>query len=197
MSFMSEVKKKNKISIAYLIPLAIFLGLAAFFMIGLGKDPRVLPTAYQDKPIPAFTVTDLFDSKTKFSPDMMKGKVWMLNVWSTWCMPCKQEHPFLVGLKRAGVETPIVGLVYRDSTSAARAMLAQSGNPYDLAVYEEGTKTSIDLGVTGVPETFIVDKNGIIRMKYSYPILDDAWNEQIRPLIEKLEAEPYPAEAAK
>lgn len=194
---MSEVKKKRKVSIAYLIPLAIFLGLAAFFMIGLGKDPRVLPTAYQDKPMPAFTVSNLFNADEKFSPDMMKGRVWMLNVWSTWCLPCKQEHPFLVALKRSGVETPIVGLVYRDSPSAAKAMLAQGGNPYDAVVYEEGTRTSIDLGVTGVPETFIVDKNGVIRMKYSYPILDEAWRTQIRPLIEKLEAEPYNSEAAK
>ena len=119
----------------------------------------------------------------------MKGKVWMLNVWSTWCAPCKQEHPYLVALKRQGLKTPIVGLLYRDQPGAAQAELRSMGNPYDLVLYDRDNKVGIDLGVTGVPETFIIDKKGFVRAKVSYPILDDNWNKDVKPLIEKLEAE--------
>lgn len=173
----------------FLIPFFIFLFLAGFLFKGLYMDPKVLPTALQDKPLPAFEMTELFNPEQKFSSESMKGKVWMLNVWSTWCLPCKQEHPFLVALKRSGLEVPIVGFLYKDQPAAARQMLERQGNPYDLVVYETQNVVGIDLGVTGVPETFIIDKKGVIRDKVSYPILDDLWTERVRPLLEKLEAE--------
>ena len=113
----------------------------------------------------------------------------MLNVWATWCVPCKQEHPYMVNLKRRGLKTPIIGFVYKDNTGAAAQMLKTSGNPYDNVIYETKNKVGIDLGVTGVPETFIIDKKGVIRAKVSYPIQDEIWFDQMKPLIDKLEAE--------
>ena len=111
----------------------------------------------------------------------------MLNVWASWCLPCKEEHPYLVGLKRSGLKTPIVGFLYKDTVGAGRQVLEDTGNPYDVVIFEEKNKVGIDLGVTGVPETFIIDKKGVIRAKVSYPILDDLWNIQVKPLIEILE----------
>lgn len=173
----------------YLIPLAIFLFLAGFLFKGLYMDPRNLPTALKDKPVPAMELKHLFEPEKTFTAEEMKGKVWMLNVWATWCVPCKQEHPYLVHLKRQGLQTPIVGFVYKDKPAAAARMLRQSGNPYDLVVYEEVNKAGLDLGVTGVPETFIIDKKGVIRGKVSYPILDQVWFNEVKPLIDQLEAE--------
>ena len=173
----------------FLIPFVVFLLLAGFLFKGLYMDPKMLPTAYQDKPLPRFELPTLFEPETTFASESMKGKVWMLNVWSTWCAPCKQEHPYLVALKRQGLKTPIVGLLYRDQPGAAQAELRSMGNPYDLVLYDRDNKVGIDLGVTGVPETFIIDKKGFVRAKVSYPILDDNWNKDVKPLIEKLEAE--------
>ena len=107
----------------------------------------------------------MFDPNVKFKSEDMKGKVWMLNVWSSWCVPCKQEHPYLVSLKRGGLKTPIVGFLYKDQLGAGRQVLEESGNPYDQVIFEEKNKVGIDLGVTGVPETFIIDKKGIIRAR--------------------------------
>lgn len=176
-------------SMKFLIPFAIFIVLAGFLFKGLYMDPRALPSTLINKPLPAFSVPELFEPEQSWSPESMKGKVWMLNFWSSWCQPCKQEHPYLVSLKRSGVTTPIVGFVYKDQIGAARQFLEQNGNPYDAVIFEEKNKVGIDLGVTGVPETFIIDKKGVIRLKVSYPILDDLWNTQVKPLIEQLEAE--------
>ncbi|MBM6704726.1 DsbE family thiol:disulfide interchange protein [Sutterella massiliensis] len=173
----------------FLIPFAIFVVLAGFLFKGLYMDPRTLPSVLIDKPLPAFELPTVFDPNVKFKSEDMKGKVWMLNVWSSWCVPCKQEHPYLVSLKRGGLKTPIVGFLYKDQLGAGRQVLEESGNPYDQVIFEEKNKVGIDLGVTGVPETFIIDKKGIIRAKVSYPILDDLWNDQVKPLLQKLEAE--------
>ncbi len=173
----------------YLIPLAIFLFLAGFLFKGLYMDPRTLPTALKDKPLPQFELPVLFEGSGTFRSDSLLGQVWLLNVWSTWCGPCKQEHPYLVALKRQGLKNPIVGFLYKDQPGAARSHLQAAGNPYDTVVYEQKNQVGIDLGVTGVPETFVIDKKGIIRAKVSYPILDDLWNKEVKPLIDKLEAE--------
>ena len=173
----------------YLIPFAIFVFLAGFLFKGLCLDPRTLPSALIEKPMPKIELRHLFEPEKTFTAEEMKGKVWMMNVWATWCVPCKQEHPYLVNLKRQGLKTPIVGFVYKDQPAAAAKMLRQSGNPYDLVVYETENKAGLDLGVTGVPETFIIDKKGVIRGKVSYPILDDLWFGQVKPLLEQLEAE--------
>ena len=163
--------------------------LIPFLFKGLYLDPRALPSVLINKPLPAMEMPTLFDPSVKFSAEEMKGRVWMLNVWASWCLPCKEEHPYLVGLKRTGLKTPIVGFLYKDSVGAGRQVLEDTGNPYDVVVFEEKNKIGIDLGVTGVPETFIIDKKGVIRGKVSYPILDELWTKQVKPLIEQLEAE--------
>lgn len=173
----------------FLIPLVIFLLLAGFLFKGLYLDPRALPSVLINKPLPHFELSTLADPAVKFRSTDMQGRVWMLNVWSSWCMPCKQEHPYLVGLKRAGLKTPIVGFLYKDTTKAGLGVLESTGNPYDIVVFEDHNRVGIDLGVTGVPETFIIDKKGVIRAKVSYPILDELWHDQVKPLLNKLEAE--------
>lgn len=173
----------------YLIPFGIFIILAGFLFKGLYLDPRTLPSVLIDKPMPTWRLPLLFDKDQKFDTESMKGKVWMLNVWATWCVPCKQEHPFMVNLKRQGLKTPIVGFLYKDQTAAAEQWLRQAGNPYDTVVYEVKNAVGIDLGVTGVPETFVIDKKGVIRAKVSYPLSTQIWNEQVKPLLDKLEAE--------
>ena len=173
----------------FLIPFGIFIVLAGFLFKGLYLDPRTLPSVLINKELPPFELPTLWDPNTTFKTEDMKGKVWMLNVWATWCVPCKQEHPYMVNLKRRGLKTPIIGFVYKDNTGAAAQMLKTSGNPYDNDIYETKNKVGIDLGVTGVPETFIIDKKGVIRAKVSYPIQDEIWFDQMKPLIDKLEAE--------
>ncbi len=173
----------------FLIPFAIFIVLAGFLFKGLYLDPRALPSVLIDKPLPAFELPTLFNPDQTFKSDSMKGKVWMLNVWASWCLPCKQEHPYLVSLKEGGLKTPIVGFLYKDQVAAGQRVLEDTGNPYDQVIFEQKNKVGIDLGVTGVPETFIIDKKGVIRAKVSYPILDDLWNDQVKPLLQKLEAE--------
>ena len=173
----------------FLIPFAIFIALAGFLFKGLYMDPRALPSVLINKPMPQWSLPTLFDSSKELSTEDMKGKVWMLNVWATWCVPCKQEHPYMVQLKREGLKTPIVGFVYKDNPGAALNKLRQAGNPYDTVVFELKNKVGIDLGVTGVPETFVIDKKGVIRAKVSYPLEPYLWKEQIKPLLDKLEAE--------
>ncbi len=173
----------------FLIPFAVFIVLAGFLFKGLYLDPRTLPSVLIDKPMPEWQLPLIFDKDKQFDTKDMIGKVWLLNVWATWCVPCKQEHPYMENLKRMGLKTPIVGFLYKDQTSAAEQWLRTMGNPYDIAVFEMKNKVGIDLGVTGVPETFVIDKKGVIRAKVSYPLNDQLWNEQIKPLLSKLEAE--------
>lgn len=182
-------QKKSLFNLKFLIPFAVFLVLSGFLYKGLFLDPRKLPSVLINKPMPEWQLPLLFDKEKNFDPKAMSGKVWLLNVWATWCVPCKQEHPFMVDLKRKGLKNPIVGLLYRDQTSAAEQWLRQAGNPYDIAVFEPKASATIDLGVTGVPETFVVDKKGVIRAKVSYPLTPELWNEQIQPLLAQLEAE--------
>ena len=188
----------------FLIPFAIFIFLVVFLFKGLYLDPRHVPSALADRedPLPAFELPTLFDPTQTFNPESMKGKVWMPNVWSSWCQPCKEEHPFLVSLKRSGLKTPIVGFLYKDDIAAGRRVLERSGNPYDAVFFEpprnvaEGERlVAVDLGITGVPETFIIDKKGRVRHKVSYPITDmetvqgKVWSDEVKPLLEMLEAE--------
>lgn len=173
----------------FLVPFGIFILLSIFLFKGLYMDPRQLPSALINKPMPVWQLPELFDDQKTFSPEQMKGRVWLLNVWATWCQPCKQEHPVLVALKRQGVKTPFVGLVYRDGRAAADAWLRQEGNPYDIVVFEPKSSATIDMGVTGVPETFVVDKKGMIRLRISGAITPERWEKELRPLLDDLDRE--------
>jgi len=170
----------------YLAPLAVFLVLAGFLYVGLGLNPREVPSPLVDKPAPAFELAKLAQPDQTFSRDDMKGKVWMLNVWASWCTACREEHPLLVDIAKQGT-VPIVGLNYKDKPDAARQWLAQWGDPYKLSVQDPVGRTGIEYGVYGVPETFVIDKNGVIRFKQIGPITPKVWQEKMLPLIRQLE----------
>jgi cytochrome c biogenesis protein CcmG/thiol:disulfide interchange protein DsbE len=169
----------------FLIPLAAFGVLVGFLAVGLNRDPHEIPSPLVSKPAPAFKVPQLIAADKAFSPADLKGQVWMLNVWASWCVACRVEHPLLVELGRSKV-APLIGLDYKDKREDALKTLAQQGNPYDLAVVDTDGRVGIDYGVYGVPETFIIDKNGIIRPKQIGPVTAEALEKTILPLIEKL-----------
>ncbi len=172
----------------FLVPLGLFFVLVAFLAIGLTRDPREVPSPLVDKAAPAFKVPQVMVPDKTFSPDEMKGKVWMLNVFASWCVACKDEHPLLVEMQKAQV-APLIGLDYKDKRPDALKFLAQMGDPYDLAAFDGDGRVGIDYGVYGVPETFIIDKKGVIRHKQIGPITPDALQKKILPLLEQLKKE--------
>jgi cytochrome c biogenesis protein CcmG/thiol:disulfide interchange protein DsbE len=171
----------------FAIPLAIFFLLAAFLAVGLTRDPREVPSPFIGKPAPAFKLEQLHDEKLAFAPEDMKGKVWMLNVWASWCVSCRVEHPLLVEMSRRGI-VPIVGLNYKDKRDEGVQWLTKFGNPYALSAYDVDGKVGIDYGVYGVPETFVIDRSGVIRYKQIGPITPEALEKKILPLLKSLAA---------
>jgi len=169
----------------FLIPLFLFVILVGFLAVGLNRDPREVPSPLVGKPAPAFTRPQLADPDKQFSPADMMGKVWVFNVWSSWCVSCRQEHPLLVEFARAQV-APLIGLDYKDTREDAQRLLTQYGNPYDFSVFDADGRIGIDYGVYGVPETYIIDKAGVIRHKHIGPITTEALQKKILPLINEL-----------
>jgi cytochrome c biogenesis protein CcmG/thiol:disulfide interchange protein DsbE len=169
------------------IPLLIFLLLVGFFAAGLFRDPREVPSPFIGKPAPAFRLEQLHEPKAVFAPEDMKGKVWLLNVWASWCVSCRVEHPLLVEMARRNV-VPIVGLNYKDKREDGMRWLAKFGNPYALSVHDLEGKVGIDYGVYGVPETFVIDKQGVVRYKQIGPITQEALDKTILPLLRELNA---------
>ena len=169
----------------FVIPLALFFVLVAFLAVGLQRDPRQVPSPLIEKAAPGFTLPQLILPEKTFSPADMKGKIWMLNVWASWCVACKVEHPVLMDLKKMNI-VPIIGLDYKDKRPDALKFLAQGGDPYDVSVMDADGRVGIDWGVYGVPETFIVDQKGIIRYKHIGPITTESLQKTILPIIEKL-----------
>ena len=169
------------------IPLAAFVAIAAFLAVGLTRDPREVPSPFIDKPAPAFRIEQLHDAKVAFSPEDMRGKVWLLNVWASWCVSCRAEHPLLVDMAKRRL-VPIVGLNYKDKREDGLQWLAKFGDPYSLSAYDVEGRVGIDYGVYGVPETFVIDKQGVIRYKQIGPITPEALEKTILPLLRKLEA---------
>ena len=171
--------------VKFLVPLALFIVLAGFLVVGLQRDPSVIPSPLVDKPAPAFRVPQLIAADQPFAPADMKGQVWMLNVWASWCVACRVEHPLLVQLARAKV-VPVIGLDYKDKRTDALGFLARHGDPYNLSAFDGDGRVGINYGVYGVPETFVIDKQGVIRHKQIGPITAEALEKTILPLIEKL-----------
>ncbi len=167
------------------IPLAIFVALVAFFAVGLMRDPREVPSPFIGKPAPAFKLAQLHDESRTFSPEDMKGQVWLLNVWASWCTACRVEHPLLVEMARNKV-VPIVGLNYKDRREDGLPWLKKLGDPYLLSAYDLEGRVGIDYGVYGVPETFVIDKQGVIRYKQIGPVTPEALEKKIMPLIREL-----------
>jgi cytochrome c biogenesis protein CcmG/thiol:disulfide interchange protein DsbE len=174
-----------KSKLRFLIPLALFIVLAGFLFRGLFLNPREVPSPFIGKPAPQFSLAQLAQPDKAFAPKDMQGQVWLLNVWASWCVACRQEHPLLVDLARKKA-VPIVGLNYKDKPDAARGWLAQWGDPYDLSVKDNDGRVGIEYGVYGVPETFVIDKAGVIRFKQIGPITEEVWTKKMAPLIEQL-----------
>ncbi|MHB1085185.1 MAG: DsbE family thiol:disulfide interchange protein [Thiobacillus sp.] len=171
----------------FLIPLAIFIGMLVFLGVGLKLDPREVPSPLIDKPAPVFSLQTLDTPSRVLSSKDMLGQVWLLNVWASWCSGCREEHPVLVEFFKTRA-VPIVGLDYKDQPSAARRWLAELGNPYSAVVSDLDGRMGIEFGVYGVPETFVIDKAGIIRYKQIGPMTPKALQDTILPLVRKLNA---------
>ena len=169
----------------FLLPLAGFALLLAFLGLGLGLNPREVPSPLIGKPAPAFTLARLDDASQSLGLADLRGRVWMLNVWASWCAPCRQEHPLVQDIARRKL-VPVVGLNYKDKRSAAIQWLAEMGNPYQATLFDGDGRVGIDFGVYGVPETFIIDQQGIVRMKHIGPLTPEVIRGQIEPLLRKL-----------
>ena len=169
----------------YLIPLVLFLGLVVFLAIGLGRDPHEVPSPLINRPAPTLSLPQLADPTKTFSAEQMRGKVWLLNVWASWCVACREEHEMLLEIERSGV-VPLYGLNYKDQSADALAWLRDLGDPYVLNAVDLDGRVAIDYGVYGAPETFLIDKNGIIRFKRIGPITPEVWQKEIQPLVQEL-----------
>ncbi len=169
----------------FLLPLVAFVVLVIFLGVGLTLNPRQVPSPLVDKPAPAFRLQQLYDTSKTLSSEENLGKVWMLNVWASWCVACRDEHPVLVELSKLGI-VPIYGLNYKDQRDTAMQWLKQFGNPYEMSIVDADGKVGIDYGVYGVPETYVIDKQGIIRYKHIGPVTVESLKNKILPLIKEL-----------
>jgi cytochrome c biogenesis protein CcmG, thiol:disulfide interchange protein DsbE len=177
--------KRVKRAWQFFLPLIVFFTLVWFFYKGLFLNPREVPSALIGQPVPSFSLPQLHSPEKSFSPSEMQGRVWLLNVWGSWCVSCRYEHPFLNDLAKQGV-VPVVGFNWKDDTSAAKGWLVKYGDPYLLSVSDLHGRIAIDLGVYGAPETFVVDRAGRIRYKHTGPIDAKVLNETLLPLITEL-----------
>lgn len=169
----------------FLIPLVIFVVMVVFLGVGLTLNPREVPSPLINKPAPPFQLPQLHAPDKTFAQKDMLGKVWMLNVWASWCVACREEHPYLVELARSGV-VPIYGLNYKDERADGIAWLARFGNPYQLSAYDRDGRIGIDYGVYGVPETYLIDKAGVIRYKRIGIVSPEIVRDKILPLVKEL-----------
>jgi cytochrome c biogenesis protein CcmG/thiol:disulfide interchange protein DsbE len=169
----------------FLLPLGIFAALVALLAAGLTLNPREVPSPLIGKPAPAFELPLLQQSGKSFSPREMQGKVWVLNVWASWCAACREEHPVLADFARSGV-APLYGLNYKDKREDAIAWLGRFGDPYAASIVDVDGRVGIDYGVYGVPETYVIDRKGVIRYKRIGPVTPALLKEKIVPLIAEL-----------
>ena len=189
----------------FLVPLLLFFGLAGFLAFGLTLNPREVPSPLIDKPAPSFKLARVDDPASTFALEEMRGQVWLLNVWASWCVACRQEHPLLVRMARQKL-VPVVGLNYKEvrgdgalnvrgmaleaetalAVERARGWLSDHGDPYVLSVLDVDGRVGIDFGVYGVPETFLIDAEGRIRYKHIGPITPDSLQQVIMPKVEEL-----------
>jgi cytochrome c biogenesis protein CcmG, thiol:disulfide interchange protein DsbE len=169
------------------IPLVLFLALAIFLAVGLKLDPREVPSPLIDKPAPAFTATTVADLARTLARDDLLGKVWILNVWASWCGACREEHPVLVKFAR-GRQLTLIGLNYKDERRAGADWLERFGNPYTDSLFDPDGRIGLDYGVYGVPETFIIDRQGIVRYKHIGPLTPEVLRDRVEPLLRQLAA---------
>jgi len=166
----------------YIIPLLAFIGTALLLGKGLTLDPKLVPSTRIDKPAPDFTLPVLSSPNESFSPEELKGQRWVLNVWASWCVSCRYEHPILNDMAHSGI-APIVGLNYKDENSKAIQWLAERGDPYYKTAVDNSGRVGIDWGVIAVPETFIIDEAGRVIYKHTGPITRELVNDEMLPLL--------------
>ncbi|MDC0576409.1 DsbE family thiol:disulfide interchange protein [Nitrosomonadaceae bacterium] len=172
--------------IRYLLPLIAFIILAAFLLVGLNLNPRKVPSPLIGKPAPVFNLQQLHEPENIFKSKNNLGKVWLLNVWASWCVSCRDEHPLLVQLAKANV-VPIYGLNYKDKRNLAIQWLEQLGDPYTKSIMDPEGRVGIEYGVYGVPETYVIDKSGVIQYKQIGPVTVDVLEKTILPLVKELQ----------
>lgn len=171
----------------YLVPLLVFVIMVIFLAIGLTLDPREVPSPLIGKPAPAFILPQVTDSERTLSPADLKGQVYLLNVWASWCVSCREEHPVLLDLSRKHIVS-LYGLNYKDEREEAQNWLNRFGNPYIASASDTDGHIGINWGVYGVPETFVIDKFGIIRYKHTGPVTPAVLEKTLLPLIRELQA---------
>ncbi|MDH5555896.1 MAG: DsbE family thiol:disulfide interchange protein [Alphaproteobacteria bacterium] len=174
--------------ILYLLPLLVFLAMSVYFAIGLSKDPSELPSALINKPVPEFDLPPLMEDIPGLATADFGGEVVIVNVFASWCVPCRIEHPMISRMANEGI-VPVYGLNWKDEKTDAKAWLKELGNPYSRIGWDLSGRVGIDWGVYGVPETYIIGKQGRIRYKHVGPILRDTLNETLIPIIQELQAE--------
>ncbi|MFW2440348.1 MAG: DsbE family thiol:disulfide interchange protein [Arenicellales bacterium] len=172
----------------YLIPLAVFIVLVILLAAGLKNDPKYIPSPFIGKPAPAFDLPVLHQPDKRIRHSDMKGQVWLLNVWASWCVSCRAEHEVVKRFVAMNI-APVYGLNYKDRPQDAQAWLKQLGDPYTASMMDIKGDVGIDWGVYGVPETFVIDKQGIVRYKQVGPLTDAVIDEKILPLLRELNAE--------
>lgn len=170
----------------YLLPLTLFLMLAIYFWIGLGKDPHEVPSALIDQEVAQFALAPLQGHEHGFSSDDLRGQVSLVNIFGSWCAACQIEHPFLMRLKRER-SVPVYGIDWREKDrQAGPAWLARHGDPYTMVGDDPDSRAAIAFGVTGAPETFIVDAGGVIRYKHVGPVTPEVWEQTLWPIVRRL-----------
>lgn len=192
----------------FLIPLALFAVLVVFLAIGLSRDPKEIPSPLMGRVAPPFSLATLDANAPNFGPHTMRGQVWMLNVWATWCVACRQEHPLLVAFSKNN-QLPIVGLNYKEvqaqdiaqgskldtaqtlaiARQKSNVWLQRLGNPYATTVFDLDGRVGINYGVYGVPETYLIDQKGVIRYKQIGVLTPEVLAEKILPLVKELHAQ--------
>jgi cytochrome c biogenesis protein CcmG/thiol:disulfide interchange protein DsbE len=172
-------------TLRFVVPLGLFLVLVGFLAVGLKLDPREVPSPLIGKPAPGFALTQLDNAHKTVRREDMLGKVWMLNVWASWCAACREEHPHLLAFARSK-QMPIFGLNYKDTRRDGVGWLARFGDPYEASLFDPEGRVGIDFGVYGVPETFIIDKQGVVRFKQIGPVTPTVIETRIVPLLKEL-----------
>ncbi|WP_101760482.1 DsbE family thiol:disulfide interchange protein [Oceanicoccus sp. KOV_DT_Chl] len=176
------------------IPLIAFVLVAAFFYMMINRidqgeySPQNLPSALVNKPFPSFALSQLEQPQTQLTQTDLLGSIALINVWATWCPSCHIEHGYL-NILSTERNIKIYGVNYKDQADAAQRWLAEKGNPYQFNIFDPAGRLGLDMGVTGAPETYVIDHRGFVRMRYQGPLNESVWQEKFKPLITQLEAE--------
>lgn len=170
------------------IPLIVFTALVVFLAVGLGLNPREVPSPLIGKPAPAFAAPMLADEGKTLRLEDFKGRVWVLNVWASWCAPCREEHPLLVDFAQRHPGLTLVGLNYKDQRAAGTTWLQRLGDPYTASLFDPQGRIGLDYGVYGVPETFVIDAQGVVRHKHIGPLTPESIRNELEPLLKRLQS---------